>query len=48
MAIVPLAANTAAYAIGLRVHPDKAALAVLASTLFALFYIPLITSFFII
>jgi len=47
MAIVPLAANTVAFATELRVHPDKAALAVLLSTLFALFYIPLATTLFI-
>src|SRR3989339_401387 len=48
MAIVPLAANTVAVATELNVHPNKAALAVLLSTLFALFYIPLIVSLFII
>jgi len=48
MAIVPLAANTVAVATELKVHPNKAALAVLLSTLFALFYIPLIASLYII
>ncbi|OGJ49233.1 hypothetical protein A2229_03885 [Candidatus Peregrinibacteria bacterium RIFOXYA2_FULL_33_7] len=48
MAIVPLAANTVALATELKVHPDKAALAVIISTLFALFYIPLMTSLFIV
>jgi len=47
MAIVPLAANTVAFATELNVHPDKAALAVLLSTLFALFYIPLVAMMFI-
>lgn len=47
MAIVPLAANTVAFATELNVHPDKAALAVSLSTLFALFYIPLVTILFI-
>lgn len=47
MAIVPLAANTVAVATELKVHPNKAALAVLLSTFFALFYIPLIVSLFI-
>jgi predicted permease len=47
MAIVPLAADTVTYATELKVHPDKAALAVFISTLFALFYIPLMTSLFI-
>jgi predicted permease len=41
MSIVPLAANTVSYATELRTHPEKAAVAVLLSTLFALFYIPL-------
>ena len=48
MAIVPLAANTVAVATELKVHPDKAAWAVLLSTLFALFYIPIMVSLFII
>jgi predicted permease len=41
LSVVPLAANTVAWATVLKVHPDKAALAVLLSTIFALFYIPL-------
>jgi len=44
ISIVPIAANTVAYATILRAHPEKASLAVLMTTLFALFYIPLITS----
>jgi malate permease and related proteins len=47
MSIVPLAANTVAIATELRTHPEKAAVAVLLSTIFALFYIPLIVSLFI-
>ena len=47
MSIVPLAANTVVVATELKVHPDKAAIAVLLSTLFALFYIPLITVLFL-
>jgi hypothetical protein len=47
MSIVPLAANTVAFATELKVHPEKAALAVLLSTLFALFYIPLISVMFL-
>ncbi len=47
MAIVPLAANTVTVATECKVHPDKAALAVVLSTLFALFYIPFMTSIFI-
>lgn len=46
MSIVPLAANTVALATELKVHPDKAAIAVLLSTIFALFYIPTIMLFF--
>lgn len=48
MSIVPLAANTVALATELKVHPDKASLSVLLSTLFALFYIPFIYSIFLI
>ena len=48
MAIVPLAANTVTLATEVNVHPDKAAIAVLISTVFALFYIPLMTSLFIV
>jgi predicted permease len=41
LSIVPLAANAVAFSTVLKLHPEKAALAVLLSTLFALFYIPL-------
>lgn len=47
MSIVPLAANTVALATELKTHPEKAAVAVLLSTLFALFFIPLINMLFI-
>jgi malate permease and related proteins len=47
LSIVPMAANTVAYASALKVQPEKAAVAVLCSTLFALVYIPLIVSLFI-
>ncbi len=47
MAIVPLASNTVAFATELKAHPEKAALAVLLSTIFALVYIPLIAVLFI-
>lgn len=47
MSIVPLAANTVAYATELNAHPEKASFAVLLSTLFALFYIPLIAVMFL-
>jgi malate permease and related proteins len=40
--IVPLAANTVTVATLLRVQPEKAAVAVLLSTIFALVYIPLV------
>ncbi len=46
LAIVPLAANTVIYATELDVHPEKAASAVLLSTLFALVYIPLVVMWF--
>lgn len=48
MAIVPLAANTVALSAELNVYPDKAALAVLLSSLFALFYIPFMSMYFMI
>jgi malate permease and related proteins len=44
MAIVPLAANTVALATELKVQPEKAAVTVLLSTVFALFYIPLVVT----
>ncbi len=47
MSIVPLAANTVAYATELNAHPEKASFAVLLSTLFALIYIPLIAVMFL-
>ncbi len=43
--VVPLAANTVAVATELDVQPAKASIAVLLSTLFALFFIPLVMSF---
>ncbi len=45
LSIVPLAANTVAFATQLRAHPEKAALTVLLSTLFAILYIPLFIAF---
>lgn len=42
MSIVPLAANSISYAVHLNVFPDKVALAVIISTILALFYIPII------
>ncbi len=47
ISVVPLAANTVAYATALRAQPEKASMAVLLSTLFALFYIPLIAGIFL-
>lgn len=46
MSIVPLAANSVAFATELKVHPEKTAVAVLISTVVALFYIPLAVSWF--
>lgn len=45
MSIVPIASNTVALATLFNVHPEKMALTVLLSTLFALVYIPLFVSF---
>lgn len=47
LAIVPIAANSVSYATLLKVQPQKAAVAVLLSTLFALFYIPLLVSLYL-
>ncbi|OGG00737.1 hypothetical protein A2153_03115 [Candidatus Gottesmanbacteria bacterium RBG_16_38_7b] len=47
LSVVPLAANTVAFATLLKVQPQKAAVTVLLSTVFALFYIPLIVSVFL-
>lgn len=47
MSIVPLAANTVAYATELNVHPEKASFAVFLSTIVALFYIPLVSVLFL-
>lgn len=44
ISIVPLAADTVTFATALDAKPEKAALAVLLSTLFALFYIPFMLS----
>lgn len=41
MSVMPIAANATVYASSLNVHPDKAAAAVLSSTLLALIVIPL-------
>lgn len=41
IAMMPIAANAVAFAVHLKIEPDKAATLVVLSTLFALFYIPL-------
>jgi len=46
VSIVPLAANTVAFASELKTHPEKAAMAVLISTMVALFYIPFVVGLF--
>jgi predicted permease len=46
MAVVPLAANGVAVATELRANPEKVSLAILCSTIFALFFIPLFVIFF--
>lgn len=48
MAIVPLAANTIVFATHLKAEPEKASVAVLLSTLFALGFIPLIAGLFLV
>ena len=45
LSVVPLASNTVAFATQLNAAPEKAAVTVLASTLFALAYIPLFMTF---
>jgi len=47
LSIVPVAANTVAYSTQFNIHPHKAALAVLLSTLFALLYIPIFVTLFV-
>lgn len=47
MSVVPLAANTVAYATELKAQPEKAALTVFLSTIFALIYIPLVVVLFL-
>ena len=47
MSIVPLAANTVALAVEFKTYPEKVTIAVLSSTVFALFYIPFMVTFFL-
>ncbi len=46
LSIVPIAANTVAFATELRTEPEKAATTVFLSTIFALFFIPLMVAMF--
>jgi predicted permease len=46
LSVVPLAANGVVYATQFKLHPEKAASAVFASTVLALLYIPLVTALF--
>jgi len=45
MSIVPIAANTVAYASFTKVEPQRAAFIVFSSTVFAIAYIPIMISF---
>lgn len=47
LSVVPLAANTVSFATLLRTHPDKVALTVLLSTIFALAFIPFMAMLFL-
>lgn len=48
LSVMPMAANTVAYATELKAHPEKVALAVVLSTVFALVFVPLIAVRFLI
>jgi malate permease and related proteins len=48
ISIVPLAVNTVVMSSLMNWHPEKAAATVLLSTVFALFYVPVMTSFFLV
>lgn len=47
ISIVPIAANTVVIATILNAHPDKVAVTVLITTIFALFYVPLMVALFL-
>jgi malate permease and related proteins len=47
LSITPIASNTVAFATKLKVHPEKAVFTVLASTIFALIYIPIFVNIFL-
>ncbi len=46
MSVVPMSANSVAYATLFKIHPEKVSLAVVLSTIFALFYVPLMLALF--
>ncbi len=45
--VAPAAANTAAFAAQFGMHPDKAAVGILLTTLIAVFYVPLVGSYWV-
>lgn len=47
MGMIPLAVNTVVYSSVLKVHPEKAAVAVMVSTVVALFFIPAVATVFL-
>ena len=47
MGMIPLAVNTVVYSSVLKVHPEKAAVAVMVSTCLALFFIPALSAVFL-
>lgn len=47
LSVIPIAANTVSFATLLKSHPEKVSIAVLLSTIFALFYVPFAVTIFI-
>lgn len=47
ISLMPVAANTVAYATMLKIHPEKVAVTVVLSTVFALVYVPLMVTLFV-
>src|SRR6185369_4580823 len=47
LSIIPVAVNIVSYATILKTHPEKVSLTVFISTLFALFYIPIVAALFL-
>lgn len=47
ISLMPVAANTVAFATMLRIHPEKVAVTVVLSTVFALLYVPLMVTLFL-